>query len=330
MKKKIYWAILIGMLALAILTSPLYAIANPDSISIDSGEVFQNIYETGDMLFVMRGDTAYASEPSEDVSDAFLMTLIDTDNTTLLLSREMNQYQESVNSIYASAAQVASLGLVWESAYRIRLTGNPALFPVLLEGTNLATKTLALSDWNADGTLTSLELLRLHCLDIAAALETALATTLTTTTAEGNTVLNSAGTALFLEGMPGLSTPLPELFQLSSAIPRVPSTKSNATYALQSRIDNRLGPAIGGALTGIGTFLGIGQNSAAGLWAIIFLLTIASIVFLNTSNSSAALVLAIPVVVLLTYLGAIAEAITYVLAILIATYAFYYFWLRGT
>lgn len=149
-------------------------------------------------------------------------------------------------------------------------------------------------------------------------------------TSSGASVLNGTGRVTFLDAIPGLDNAIPGLFQLSSSIPTVASGLSVADYAVASKINARMGTDIGGAFTGIGTFLGIGQNSAAGLWAIIFILMIASIVFLNTGNNTAALVLSAPAVVLMTYVGAIPEAITYIVVLFVAIYAFYFFWLRGT
>ena len=318
------------------IATPVFAVANPDSITLHTAKVFQNVFENGDMLFVVSYDAEYISpgnpEPSESASVTFLAQLLDTDGTTLKLSRPLNYYQYNVISIYATAAQVApaSCNITWGTEYKLRVTGNPAIFGSLVEGTNMATKSLAVTDYNADGTLTSLQLLQTHCIDVAEALETDWAVTLLVTTSDGAQVLNSTGRVTFLEAIPGLDSAIPDLFQLSSSVPTVHSGISGADYAIASRIDARLGTTLGSAFTGIGTFLGIGQNSAAGLWAIIFILTISSIVFLNTGNNAAGLILAVPVVVLMTYLGAIPEAITYVLAIFVAVYAMYFFWLRGT
>jgi len=312
------------------IASPAYAIANPDSISVWQPKVYENIWETGDMLFVAEYDVEYASEPDESASTAFLVQLFDTDGTTLLLSRQLNYYQHNLISLYADADTVTSLGLAWEDSYKVAITGNPALFGTIAEGTNKVTTTLSASDYNADGTLTSKVLLKNHCIDIAEALENDWAVTLISTTNSGEQVLNSTGATVFLDAIPNLGTPLPDLFRLSESVPTVDTNVATANYSVSSRIDARLGTSISNSLSGIGTFLGIGDNSAAGLWAIITILVIASIVFLNTGNQMASLVLAVPVIVMMTYLGAIPEAITYVLAIFVVIYSMYFFWLRGT
>lgn len=330
-KTKIGLSVLVALTWLVMLVSPVFAVpANPDSISTWQPKAFENIWESGDMLFVLEYDIEYASEPDEAASDTFLVQLIDTDGTTLLLSRPLKAYQHNLISIYATAAQVTSLGLVWESAYKIVLTANPALFGTITEGTNKKTKTLSASDYNGDGILTSLVLLRDHCIAIATALETDWSITLLTTTATGQQVLNVAGTTVFLDAIPALDDALPGLFILGSSVVTVDTTIAKANYSISSRVDARLGTSLSNSLSGIGDFLGIGNNSAVGLWAIIVMLMVSSIVFLNTGNSVAALILAVPVVVMMTYLGAIPDAITYVLAIFVVIYSMYFFWLRGT
>ena len=153
-----------GVLAIS---SSVFAVANPTNISLHTSKVFQNLFETGDMLFVASYDVDYTVEPDESAPETFLINLIDTDGSTLLMSRAINYYQYNVISIYATAAQVASIGLTWGSEYKVRVTGSPAHFGTLTEGTNMRTKTLSESDWNADGVSTSDELLATHIVNLA-------------------------------------------------------------------------------------------------------------------------------------------------------------------
>jgi len=309
---------------------PAYATpADPDSISLPTAKAFENIYETGDMLFVITYDVAYVSEPTEDVQDTFLVNLLSTDGTTLLLSRQLEAYQYNTISLYASADDVTALGLTWGSNYKLRVTGNPAVFASLVEGTNMRTKTLSSSDWNEDGTLTSDELLALHIIDIADTLETEWAITLLVTTASGDSVLNSTGRTTFLLAIPGIDTPLPGIFQSSSGIVTMDVVTANNTLQGNSTMTIRLGPDIAAAFSGIGTWLGISQSMAGGLWALLFLLTIASIAFLDSGNSVGALICVVPIGIGLTYVGAIPVALLFTIGILLIAYTGYFLILRG-
>lgn len=327
--KKLILVIFILML-FSMTTPVLAAPANPDDITAWQPKVYENIWEDDDMLFVIEYDIEYASEPSESASTTFLVQLKDSVSGSLILSRPINYYQHNLISLYADADYVDSSNITWGTAYQVIITGNPALFGTITEGVNKVTKTLSSSDYNVDGSVTSDSLLRDYCIDVAEALETDWAVTLISTTVEGEQVLNSTGTTTFLDAIPSLDDALPSLFILSAGTVTVDTTVATANYSRSSSISNRLGTDLSNSLSGVGDFLGIGDNSAAGLWAIVTILVISSIVFLSTGDNVASLVLAVPAIVMMTYLGAIPEAITYVITIFVVIYAMYFFWLRGT
>jgi hypothetical protein len=65
MKKRIRGlaiAILVGLMCLIAPINPCLAIDNPDSLTIYTAKVFQNIFETGDILFVVSYNIGYAPE----------------------------------------------------------------------------------------------------------------------------------------------------------------------------------------------------------------------------------------------------------------------------
>ena len=303
--------------------------ANPDSITLHTAKAFENVFETGDMLFIVSYNVNYAIEPSEFASDTFLVNLLSINGTSLLMSRPLNDYQYNVISILATAAQVTSLGLTWNSEYQLRITGNPAIFGTLTEGTNMATKTLSISDWNADGSLTSKALLALHIIDLANTLETEWAITLLVTTTSGNQVLNSAGRTAFILAIPALDIVIPLIFQSTSGVITIDPVTSNATLQGNSTMLIRLGPQISSAFTGIGTWLGISQSMSGGLWALLFILTIASITFLSVGNGTAAMLSVIPLMIGLSYVGAIPVALLFTIVILLIAYTGYFLILRG-
>lgn len=328
-KRIIITTVLIILLISIVFPTSVYAIANPDSITMHTSKVFQGIFESGDLLFVASEDVAYASEPTENAEYTFSLNLLDESNN-LIASRPLNYYQYNVHSIYLTAAQVTSLGLVYGSAYKLRVTGNPAFFSTLTENVNIDTQILASSDWNTDGTYTAKYLLMLHCIDIAEALESDWSITLITTTSEGNSVLNSTGGVVFLDAIPSLNNAIPDLFQITTSVIGVDQTSGSAVLSANSTLEKRLGTSIANAFDGIGDFFGFGQQISAGMWIMLFALTITSIVFLNSGNSAGAMVLTIPVIMMGTYLGAIPVGITFTVGLFIIAYMFYFIWLRGT
>ncbi len=126
--------LVLGILAVFILSAvPAYAaMPNPDSApTIHRMNVYRNLLETGDMLYVWEANIPYAVTPDYKVSDAYLWQLLD--GGTLLGSNTGFAYQGdgynfNVYSMYFSAADVTAKGMVWNTAYTLRLSGNPSVF----------------------------------------------------------------------------------------------------------------------------------------------------------------------------------------------------------
>jgi hypothetical protein len=320
--------LLIVCAAPSFLPSPAYAIANPDSITLHTAKVFQNIFESGDMLFVSRYDVDYAAEPGEDAEDAFQYCIYDTDGSTLLISRPLNYYQHNLISIYQTAAQVTTASLTWESEYVPKIVGNPALFGTLTEDTNVDSMTLAESDWLGGTQAVSREYLHLHCLDIAEILEVDWAIDLIVTTSSGE-VLNSAGRTAFIDAIPLLDSAIPGLFQFSSSIVQIDWEDATGTYEEELTVENKAGVAVASAFSGIATYFGVSSNTVAGIFILMVIAIAASIVFVASGNSIAAIVLTTPLVLMGTWMGLIPVALTLIVAMLLVTYAAYYLFLRG-
>jgi len=329
--KRIIAIVAILVVVLSSFTTLVYAsVANPDSIASYSNKAFENIFATGDMIFISRYNIGYTTEPSESADTTFYYSLYSENGTTLILSRPINYYEHNLISLYVSAEQVTSLGLVYGSSYRIRISGSPAFFPTLTEGVNMITRTLSSSDWNTDGALTSKQLLYSYCIDIASELEADWVITLLSTTSTGTQVLNAAGTVVFLAAIPNLTNALPSLFYLSSSSAIINSNSANLTMEDETVLSTKLGTSVSNAFAGIGDFLGITETTSAGLWILLFTLSVASIIFLATGNSTGSMVLSVPIIIMGAYLGAIPLTILFTVGLLIIAYVFYFIWLRGT
>lgn len=129
MKKILF--VLLAIIAALSLALPAYAdTADPDSTpTIVSVDVYRNLLETDDRLFVIYANIPYAVLPSTPVNETFIWRLIDTDGVTVLGTTVGYAYNDdgygyNVFSMYFSAADA----LTWGSAYTIKLSGNPANF----------------------------------------------------------------------------------------------------------------------------------------------------------------------------------------------------------
>jgi len=321
-------AILVGLMCLIAPINPCLAIDNPDSLTIYTAKVFQNIFETGDILFVVSYNIAYAPEPTEDCADAFLFSLYDTDGTTLLAQRQVEYYQYNLTSLYFDATAAAAL--TWEANYKLKIMGNPVLFASLVEGTNVITWTLSASEY-VTGTMTdSRELLRLHCLDIAQDLEDDWGSSynLITTTADGER-LTSLGRTVFLDAIVGLDGAVKTLFQLSSGSMDIEwDTHTDGLQNLLS-IDNTTGTMLAGAFSGIGDYVGMSGQTVASLFIVLIALIVMGIVFFYSGNTIAAMALSTPIFIMGNWMGLVPLVVTFIAAMLVALYVLYHFILRG-
>jgi len=318
--------LLVATFAVAIPVPVAAAPADPDSITLHTAKVFQNIFEADDILLVVSYDVDYAVEPDESAADTFQLTIYDTDGTTEIQTRALNYYQYNVHSIYFDAAAAASL--VWETEYVVRVMGNPIFFAPV-EDTTMDSKTLASTDWLSGTMSASRELLRIHCIDLAETLEEEWSLTLIVISASDQ-VLNSVGRTTFLDAIPSLDSAVTALFQMASSSITVTQRTQVATYEEELTIANKLGATINTAFSGIGTnILNISGQKVALLWILLVILTIASIVFLNSGNTTGAMILSLPAVLMGALVGAIPLAALFVATAIVVIYMGYHIWLRG-
>lgn len=132
--KRIIWLICL-IIAMLFTASPVLAdTADPDSHpTVEEVNVYRNDLETGDMFFLIYANIPYATPPDTAVTQTFIWSLIDTDNTTVLgttigYSYNADGYGYNVYSMYFDSDNVTDLGMVWGANYILRLEGNPAVF----------------------------------------------------------------------------------------------------------------------------------------------------------------------------------------------------------
>jgi hypothetical protein len=129
--KRLWAVILAALLAGLLVGSPAYAdTPNPDEVpTFVQVDVYRNLLETGDRLYLAYINIPYGTLPDTDVTETFILRLIDTDGTTVLGSTtgyDFNDdgYGYNVWSLYFPAADA----LTWEALYTLRLSGNPVVF----------------------------------------------------------------------------------------------------------------------------------------------------------------------------------------------------------
>ncbi len=319
---------------------PAFAISNPDSISFGTDNttqyaVFENVNETGDILFIAEGFVYYATEPTDyDANEAFLFQVLDTDNTTVLISRPINDYGDRPISIYQSATQVTALGLVGGTGYVLRICGSPSIFPTLTG--NSVSATLTVDDYidqsiGKDSVTPTDNELRNFCILMAQDIQDYdTPTSDYITPIQGYNYLTTTGGQIFVEGIPNLYNFCPILFQYGASKVEGDEPESTGTYASVLSPLNKWGTTTANGLTNIGVYLGINQALAGSVVLFILVILLAVYIYNKTQSGVTVLLMVSATPFLGGFLGLMPIALAFVFTILIAVLMAYYFFSRGT
>jgi len=290
--RRFWWISLAGLIA-CFSSTPVYAISDPDSISVGDAYIFRDVLEEGDWLIFCRYDVNYASTPSELAEDNFYMVLLDTDESLLgdtYLQRELEYYQHNIRSIYLTASQVTDTGLTWESEYKVRVSGFVSKFDPLIEGTNMVTNTLTAGNYYEGSELGGIMLTQ------AQILEDDWGITLLT-----NGMLNVTGSAYFSEAIPGLIDMDFSIFSTTITQMDYNPRTWDTTYS-DSLVTNQ-GPVLQGAIQSMASTFCISETWM-GIWFVAMTaLTFSGVAFAATRDTGLAMMIGVPVAVGAAYLG---------------------------
>jgi hypothetical protein len=244
------------LLYLMLVTTSAIAINNPDTIGIGDVYVFNSTLESGDILIYMRYSVNYSSQPDEDSEDTFIMAIYDTDGTTLLATRPLNYYQHNIISIYLSADDNV---LTWGSAYYVRVMGSPAVFGNLTEDLNMDTRPLTSEDYKEATSLGGTMIAQ------AEILETDWGTTLLSSTDK----LNSTGAYYFNKAIPGLTSMVPDIYQVTSDLYTYERNESIGREGLNRTLEN-LPVSLNSAIGGLNSIFGVTNSNWGGFSWVLF------------------------------------------------------------
>ena len=144
------------------------------------------------------------------------------DGATIVGSVDISNWGAGLSSIWFSASNVITKGLVWGSAYTLKLQSKP---PYVL---TTISHNMASNEYVSGSVSTVRSLLGTYILARIAVIEAFEGTTLTVITISGK-VLNTEGTSLVLDAVPGVGTIL-NIFQTSISIVDVGRHSHNETY----------------------------------------------------------------------------------------------------
>lgn len=281
-----YIILLIIIMTLIVLpVMPAYADqSNPDSPpTLVSMDVYRNLLESGDRLYIWEANTPYATTPNATFPEAFIWRLFDTDNTTELgqttgYSYNADGYGYNIFGMYFDAAD----NLTWDAAYILRLSGNPAIFndpPIY----NFQVNTGDYTSFN--GTTDNKVALSEKVLALAADLDNrwGLATAYSLLLeSEAGTYLSIYGEAVFRGSIYGIQALAPYAFRLQMTDIEIEDRTWNTEYA-ENLTTQFQGTWIDPAKTAGGTLFGVGYDLTS---IIISMVLAVGLVFANTKLTS--------------------------------------------
>ena len=215
--------VLVVMLVMLV-ASPVYAIAAPTSVALTTPiQVYRNLIETGDTLFIAKYNIIYGENPDENISEAYLGRLLDSTDEPIGAIEPYAYFNDGYS--YGIFSLYFSSGLVtWEGTYTIQLIGNPGLswtgeVPVV------AAASLNWNDSNSG--------LGNYVLTLADELEVAWEVDLVAPSPSGLRLTSTYGEAYFTNAIPNLKLFVPEIFAVGATVPQVVPEDHELTYMEQ-------------------------------------------------------------------------------------------------
>jgi hypothetical protein len=253
------------------------------------------------------------------------------------VSTSLKAYGDRPISIYLTAAQagVTGLNLTIGTAYGLRLAGNPLVFASPTGNTK--TVYLNSGDYISQaGATDANNPLRDNLIAMATNIQTedilrgfiTIATPYLVTV-QGVRYLTILGGGIFLEGIVGLSSICPILFQ--SALEVLPGDvpESTGTYAGTMTPLKKWGSTTANGLTAIGLYLGINQALAGSVVLFVLVAMLAIFVYKQTESGIAMLLLVAAMPFMGAYLGLMPMALAFIFTIFIVVLVGYFFFSRG-
>lgn len=280
MNKKLTIGLIVLLAVVFIPPALAYALAAPESMSIQEARAIRNLVETGDMAVVFHYRIEYDSYAGlTPASQTIIFRLYSANGTSLLaVSRpyvysgfETNGYGDGVSSFYFAAADAPT----WGAAYRINIFGVPAYYDPI----QTMTYTMTSADYS-DAVLEAASRSDLYntVITLCDTFGTIYPEVTLKATTDSGVVLSGYGETYFRGAVPGLQTMCPALFFIQTYVPEKMAVE-DYDMSLQTDYTARLvGTDIERGANRLGEWAGgIGGNVIMGLG--IFIACIAVCIF---------------------------------------------------
>jgi len=197
------------MLSLALVT-PVAAIGQPDSLSIDGVYVYRNCREAGDQLYLVPYTIDYAALPAESAQEAYMLRLMDGDDVegyAYPYAYHDDGYGQGVVALYFDADEAPT----WEGVYTMQLIGNP--FADWVGGVpEDEVSSVDFDVWQDTDLGVTQTIVGARVIEMAVDLETAWSRDMVTVADDGKQVLTTYGAGYFVNVIPNCYEIAPDIF----------------------------------------------------------------------------------------------------------------------
>ena len=297
-------ATFIAILLALVITVPVLAIAQPDSMSIDGAYAYRNCRETGDMLLLIPYTIDYTTNPDENVSEAYLCRLMEEGSALQSVAPYAYYnagYGQGVVALYFDADDAPE----WEGVYTLELLGNPFQD---WEG-GVPTDTLSSGDfdvWQDNEIEVNQVVIAGRIISLASDLETAWSKDMVTVADDGSEVLTSYASGYFVQVVPYLSEIAPDVFAEGDTIysttmePELPDRDTGTDYA-----DSLVADIIGTPFdfTALATLMLVSRGALTALIYYGLLAFVAVLLARRLRTYKPMMLLSIPFVILGSFIG---------------------------
>lgn len=261
LKGDILRSALTGLLLTALFVSPAAAMDEPDSVSLSSIEMFQDLLVTDDFLAFVPYAIPFTTQPDDNIDDTFIFRLMSTDGLTELAATVATPSYDGGYGNGAVSFYVES-GMTWESAYIFRVQENPVFYP----SPQYWDFVVDASNYSSDSDQESA--LKAKIETSAAFLGPEFGVELLTTTEAGATVLSTYGELYYLQAVPGLQSMCPSLFSVQLESPDY--TKRTWSYTVADALQTKYsGTFIDDFMTGYAGLFSMQTSSAMNFLSIV-------------------------------------------------------------
>lgn len=305
-------ALVIVLVAVILPAVPVFAMSDPESITMNSVRVFQNVWDSGDQLWIVDYSINYDTLPTEAPSAAFYIGIWDGVTYTDV-HRTADSYGRFFTSFYLDSGDA----LTWDYGYTVKVLGSTTYFPVITEGVNQASVVIS-SDNYVDGTLngTTPEYLQIWLTNLADNIGTEREEVWLDEESYPQQ-LSTLGTAVFNKEIPQLGMVLPYFYTISNSIDTLNPNPVSAKTEETSLLTNK-GARLTNALNGLGGYFGIPGWMMGIIGFAILYFILAGAVFTATGSPTIAIAAGMPFILVGTFMGVIPLTFTLILTVMVA------------